>query len=234
MIIYVNGDSHSAGAEAVNSHCFADDDPTYRHLGRIPHPDNLLASYGSILANNLNSILVCDAESGASNDRTIRTTYNYLNNNPKPLAVVIGWATWDREEFFTHGVPYQISVGADDPHWPSEVKEYYRTWVKHSSPFKKAQYWHDRIYEMHKDLDARAIPHLFFNTYLSFNHNFITEYDWGNSYISPYSDAGTYYSWATTQGYNPATPTTHHFRADAHLAWGNHLTNIIKESIITT
>jgi len=41
MILYVNGDSHTAGAEAVNSHAFADDDPAYKHLGRLPHPDNL-------------------------------------------------------------------------------------------------------------------------------------------------------------------------------------------------
>ena len=234
MILYVNGDSHSAGAEAVNSHCFADDDPKYRHLGRIPHPDNLLASYGSILANNLNATLYCDAESGASNDRIIRTTYNYLSNHPKPLAIVIGWATWDREEFLTHGIPYQISVGSFDNSWPSEVKEYHRNWVNHSSPFKKEKYWHDRIYEMHMDLDARAIPHLFFNTYLSFNHNTITKYEWNNAYIDPYSDAGTYYTWAKAQGHDTATPDTHHFKADAHLAWGNHLTNTINESIITT
>ena len=233
MILYVNGDSHSAGAEAVNPYCFASDDLHYIALHRQPHPDNLAASFGAITATNLAATLVCDAESGASNDRIIRTTYDYLKDH-HPTLIVIGWATWDREEFSSHGIPYQISVGAYDPNWPKEVKEYYRTWIDHTAPFKKAQYWHDRIYAMHQDLQSRSIPHLFFNTYLSFNHDFITQKDWNNSYIDPYSDAGTYYTWAKEQGFDTATPTTYHFKADAHLAWGNHLTNIINESIITT
>jgi hypothetical protein len=62
LILYVNGDSHTAGAEAVNKHCFAEDDPQYKHLGRVPHPDNLLRSYGNVLAKNLSAELYCDAE----------------------------------------------------------------------------------------------------------------------------------------------------------------------------
>ena len=45
MILYVNGDSHTAGAEAVNSHAFAEDDPALYHLGRLPHPENLEVSW---------------------------------------------------------------------------------------------------------------------------------------------------------------------------------------------
>ena len=72
MILYVNGDSHSAGAEAVNDYCFAEDDPFYYALGRIPHPDNERASYGCNIANELFAILHCDAESASSNSRIIR------------------------------------------------------------------------------------------------------------------------------------------------------------------
>ena len=96
MILYVNGDSHSAGAEAVNQHCFAKDDTNYRHLGRVPHPDNESVSYGALLADNLNLTLQCSAESGGSNTRIIRTTRDYLKNNPTPTAIIIGWATWER------------------------------------------------------------------------------------------------------------------------------------------
>jgi hypothetical protein len=52
LILYVNGDSHSAGAEAVNDFCFANDDPLYYALGRIPHPDNERVSYVAILLTN--------------------------------------------------------------------------------------------------------------------------------------------------------------------------------------
>ena len=60
MILYVNGDSHSAGAEAVNPYCFAIDDPLYWGLGRRPHPDNERVSYGCQLANKLGAVLHCD------------------------------------------------------------------------------------------------------------------------------------------------------------------------------
>ena len=82
MIVYVNGDSHSAGGEAVNPYCFANDDPLYWALGRQPHPDNLRVSYGCELANMLYAVLECDAESSASNDRILRTTHEYLSNFP--------------------------------------------------------------------------------------------------------------------------------------------------------
>jgi hypothetical protein len=98
LILYVNGDSHSAGAEAINSFAFANDDPQYKYLGRVPHPDNLFVSYGNILAKNLSAELYCDAESDSSNDLIIRTTKHYLKNN-RPDLIVIGWSTWEREEW---------------------------------------------------------------------------------------------------------------------------------------
>ena len=41
MILYTNGDSHTAAAECVNNHAFAQDDQKYFMMGRAPHPDNL-------------------------------------------------------------------------------------------------------------------------------------------------------------------------------------------------
>ena len=40
MILYVNGDSHTAAAEAVNPHAFAMDDGQLFYMGRAPHPEN--------------------------------------------------------------------------------------------------------------------------------------------------------------------------------------------------
>ena len=50
MKIYINGDSHTVAAEAVNPHAFAEDDPEIFDLGREPHPDNLAVSWGKQLA----------------------------------------------------------------------------------------------------------------------------------------------------------------------------------------
>ena len=50
MILYANGDSHTAAAEAVNSYAFAEDDRNLVHLGRLPHPTNLAVSWGKKLS----------------------------------------------------------------------------------------------------------------------------------------------------------------------------------------
>ena len=55
MILYVNGDSHAAGAEAVNPHAFAEDDPELYYLGRLPHPENLQVTWGKLLSLALNA-----------------------------------------------------------------------------------------------------------------------------------------------------------------------------------
>ena len=38
MILYVNGDSHAAAAEAAVPHAWAEDDEFFWGLGRRPHP----------------------------------------------------------------------------------------------------------------------------------------------------------------------------------------------------
>ena len=102
-LLYVNGDSHSAGAEIAGPWCFAEDDSRHGKLGRVPHPDNLKLSYGQLLADKMNCRLICDAESASSNHRIIRTTLKQLiglQSMPvvRPDFIVIGWSTWERKE----------------------------------------------------------------------------------------------------------------------------------------
>ena len=117
------------------------------------------------------------------------------------------------------------------PPMPKNVQEAYRQWVVSADPNKKAQYWHDTIYQLHQELDQSNIPHLFFNTLHDFNHDFIQKLDWNNSYIAPYESNMTYWGWLSGQGYK--SNDWYHYKADAHEAWANHLTKIIKDSIIT-
>ena len=79
MILYVNGDSHTAAAEAINVHAFAEDDPKYFYLGRAPHPDNLSVSWGRLLSLALKAGFYCGAESASSNTRILRTTREWLD-----------------------------------------------------------------------------------------------------------------------------------------------------------
>ena len=228
MILYVNGDSHTAGAEAVNSFAFANDDPQYKYLGRVPHPDNLFVSYGNILAKNLSAELYCDAESASSNDRIIRTTRHYLKNN-QPDLIVIGWSTWEREEWLYEGQYWQINAGGVGDDWPDATKQQYKHWIKTIDHRQKEREAQEKIWALHQEL--ADIPHLFFNSYLALD--FTEHLVWNNSYLNPYDDSQTYYHWLSNQGYHTVNTSSYHYGPEAHHAWANRLTKIINESIIT-
>jgi len=218
MILYVNGDSHSAGAEAVNDYCFAGDDPFFYSLGRIPHPDNERASYGCNIANELFAILHCDAESASSNSRIIRTTREYIKNN-KPDAIIIGWSTWEREEWLHDDTYWQINAGGVGSDWPDAVKEKYTHYVANLDWNKATKQAHNQIHELHTELSDLKIPHLFFNTYNDFRTQ--DPLEWHDSYIDPYDPDMTYYKWLSDQGFE--SNQSYHFRADAHRKWAEFL-----------
>jgi len=241
LILYVNGDSHSAGAEAVNSFCFAEDDPLYYGLGRRPHPDNERASYGCLLANHLYAILHCDAESASSNDRIMRTTLEYLETE-KPDLVVIGWATWEREEWLHEGTYYQVTASGWDT-VPAEFAERYRNWVIEQGSSdainRRTIDAHNKIYQFHQLLNERGIRHLFFSTFHSFaniknlQHLGAEEYDWNGSYLMPYTDSMTYYNYLTSQGFPTVGPKSYHLGWQAHEAWADFLLPTVNELLAT-
>lgn len=235
MILYVNGDSHSAAAEAAVPYCFAQDDSLYYALGRQPHPENERVSYGCNLANQLHAILHIDAESASSNARIIRTTYQYLKDEGTPDAIVIGWATWEREEWLHNNQYYQVTAGGTDM-VPDELMDQYKAWVIAAADryAENEIQQHETIWQFHNMLKGLAIPHLFFNTYSCFAHirqNGLAQYDWGNNYIDPYAEESTYYTWLKQNGCNTVNPNSYHFGADAHDKWANflypHLTQLL-------
>jgi hypothetical protein len=233
VILYVNGDSHSAGAEAVNSCCFAEDDPLYYGLGRQPHPDNLQSSYGCDIANRLGAILHCDAESASSNDRILRTTREYLKEFT-PELVIIGWATWEREEWLHNGTYYQVTASGSDS-VPDSLQDQYKQWVveqDYAAREAKMLRWHAQLWDFHNELNEAQIPHLFFNTYSDFGQirrgQIITqvapsEHDWGTSYLDPYNQNSTYFNWLQLNGYATVRPDSYHYGAKAHRAWAKYL-----------
>lgn len=227
MILYVNGDSHSAGAEAVNPHCFAEDDPLYRALGRRPHPDNERASYGCLIANELGAILHCDAESASSNSRIIRTTRDYINNEGRPDMIIIGWSTWEREEWLLDNRYWQVNAGGVGHDWPEEIKERYKKYVVQIDWNRYEQQAHDEIFAFHNELTKLEIPHLFFNCYSDFQNQVMQ--DWNGCYIEPYDPDMTYWQWLTNNGFE--SNQSYHFRADAHRKWAEfllpHLTRLL-------
>jgi hypothetical protein len=216
MILYVNGDSHTAGAEAVNPYAFAEDDGQYFYMGRAPHPDNLNVSWGKLLSKSLKAGFHCAAESGSSNDRIIRTTRDWLSSNQKldKILIIVQWSTWEREEWFHNNLYYQVGSSGTD-HVPVELQEKYRNFVIGTDWQLKTEQAHETIWRFHQELVNANIDHIFFNGNNDFS-KIQDRRDWGTNYIDPYNPSGTYDSIIRAQGIDTVAPNSWHFGKDGH------------------
>ena len=219
MILYVNGDSHAAAAEAVNCHAFAEDDHRYFYMGRAPHPDNLAASWGRMLADVVKASFKCDAESASSNARILRTTRQWLKDTnllTTEVLVVIQWSTWEREEWQDEkGTYYQVNAsGIDDV--PDSMKERYKQFVVDVDWKSCTEGWHTKIWDFHTELESKGIKHIFFNGNNDFS-KIRSKLEWGNSYIGPYDSDKTYNAILTQAGHKTVAPNSWHFGKTAHV-----------------
>ena len=218
-MIYVNGDSHSAGAEILQDISFAKDDPYYLTYGRKAHPIALKETYGCHAAIALDITFFCDAESASSNARILRTTKDFLLQceNTDKLIVVIGWSTWEREEWKHKNDYLQITAGGTDS-VPESMADDYKKWVQNQTQenyIQKTKQWHDKIWDFHNELLDQKIKHVFFNTFSCFD-TVQEQQDWGIYYLSPYNRDFTMYQWLINQGYSTVATQSYHFGVNAH------------------
>jgi hypothetical protein len=216
MILCVNGDSHTAAAEAVNPHAFAEDDPQLGPLGRLPHPDNLNVSWGKLLSLTLKAGFHCLAESASSNARILRTTRTWLDQQTayNDILLIIQWSTWEREEWkYNDGYLQVGSCGLD--HVPQDLQEKYRHFVVGTNWQFKTEQAHNDIWQFHLELNDRNIKHIFFNGNNDFG-KITDQRNWGTSYIGPYDANSTYNSIIRSSGIDTVTPNSWHFGRDGH------------------
>lgn len=216
MILYVNGDSHTAAAEAVNLHAFAEDDPALFYMGRAPHPDNLAVSWGRLLGHALRCGFHCGAESASSNARILRTTREWLatQTHNQDMLLIIQWSTWEREEWLHNGTYYQVNASGADSVDP-ELEQRYKQYVTTVDWAQKTIQAHNEIWQFHLELLEQNIKHIFFNGNSHFES--ITEKkDWGVSYIDPYNPAMTFDQIIRSQGIQTVAPNSWHFGKDGH------------------
>jgi hypothetical protein len=216
MILYTNGDSHTAAAEAVNQHAFAEDDGQYFYMGRAPHPNNIRVSWGKLLSLSLQAGFKCDAESASSNNRILRTTRKYLTErlSNEDVLVIIQWSTWEREEWLHDGVYYQVNASGID-HVPQELQEKYRHYIMGIDWQAKTEEAHDEIWAFHKELESNGIRHIFFNGNNSFG-GIADKKDWGTSYIEPYDPKGTFSAKLELANIQTVAPNSYHYGKDGH------------------
>lgn len=205
MILYVNGDSHSRGV-GVQIH----------------------ESYPVIIAKEFGLDIVNEAQSGASNARILRTSKEYLASQQTPDLIVIGWSSWEREEWQYKNTYYNVNSSGHDP-LPKILEHSYKKWVIEQTPEilnKKSLHWHKEIFQFHKELLQKNIKHIFFNCMYNF-FQIEDKLDWDMNFIGPYDNDSSYYWWLTQQGYE--SDKWYHFRASGHQAWGDRLISYIKE-----
>ena len=225
-MIYINGDSHSAGAELVDGCCFAADDRRYIAWGSRAHPEAIPLTFGYKIAQALNQPFFMDAESASSNDRILRTTRQFVEQtqNKSKLFCVIGWTTWDREEWEYQDGHIQITASGIDSVPESMQGEYKECVINQTREElrRKRKLWTKQIMEFSQELVEQDIKHIFFHTY-------------------------DYIDYLKKQGYQTINDGEH-FGIDAHTAWFKHLlpqaieqfgvqntlTNVEKRSIVNT
>ena len=227
MILYANGCSHTAAAEAAVPDVFAVDDGK-NGIDRRPHPENLKASWCSHIARSLGAELICEAESGGSNPRILRTTREWVKNNPDKLAdtlIILQWTTWEREEWLHKGTWYQVNASGID--WvPEELQQQYKEYVVNVDWNIKTQQAHEDIWRLHQELRDQKIRHVFFSGHSTFS-DIQNQYNWGQHYMDPYIRESSYHNWLVQNGGTYANPKSYHFDAKSHRLWAQHLLQYI-------
>jgi len=235
MILYVNGDSHTAAAEATNLHAFAEDDSQYFYKGRAPHPDNLKVSWGKLLSEYLHAGFHCGAESASSNERILRTSRKWIEETyPKfndELLVIIQWSTWEREEWVIDDEYYQINASGKD-NLPESHQEKYKEFISTLNLPRKTMHVHKDIWDFHRELLEKNIKHIFFNGNICFR-TINNIQDWGVNYIGPYDSDKTFHAILKESGFKTVSPDSWHYGRDAHSFWARHMLQyILKHNII--
>ena len=211
MLLYANGDSHS--------------------LGAIKGGGNV-KSFVQYVAENFDLQIHNDSEGASSATRIIRTTKEYFTNNSTDNSfVLVGWGTWEREEWLYENIHYNVMVGWYK-HLPEKLQERYNQWDKqqdYSLLVKKSRLVHQEIHDFHNWLMQQNIPHLFFNCMYDFQGvKTQDQVEWNSCYIGPYNNEQSYFWYLKNRKYE--YDRWYHFPTEAHTEWGTVLIDHIKEN----
>jgi hypothetical protein len=234
MLLYINGDSHTAAAEAVVPHAFAQDDTLLNHLDERPHPYNLAVSWAVRLGRKLRTEPVIEAQSGGSNFRIMRMTRDWLQRTADHAnrMVILQWSTWERQEWRYRDQWIQITASGIDS-VPKKFRDRYREFVISVDWPRVTQFWHDEIWRLHQELLAQSIPHVFFNG----NNDFARiqdRRDWSGHYIGPYDSNLTFDRVIRTRGHRPVRPESWHFGPEGHRFWSEFLLQYMLDNNIVS
>jgi hypothetical protein len=217
MILYVNGDSNSAGTDLTD----------------------ISRSWPHILSRQLDCDLINHASPGASNAKISRTLQEFINQytgDVNDIFFIVGWTSWEREEWIYNGQFFSVNAGEKINLTP-ELNNRYKQWVTEQNfetMCSKSKYWHDEIYKWHTWFLTNNIRHLFFNSVMSFQYEVVPSDQfhvaWEENFLEPYDSDYSYYHYLKNHGY-PQTKYCH-FLEPAQEVWAKVLHKFIKDKQI--
>ena len=208
MKLFVNGCSHSAG------------DGT----------STLANSWPNQLAGLLGADLINYSLSGASNQRMIRTTREWLSSIDvqKKHFVIIGWSSWEREEWYHNQQFYQVNAGGHS-RLPRELKDRYMKYVSqldNNGYVNAAKDTEEEIYQLAEDLQYYQVEYLFFNSFMQISET-LKNNRWDYRYMTPFSNELNYFTYLEQAGHLPESGR--HFKDVAQTTWAQVVFQYIKK-----
>jgi hypothetical protein len=180
-------------------------------------------SFVDTVAEHFNYKIHNDSVGASSATRIIRTTKEYFDNNIKEdTFVLIGWGTWEREEWEYLNTHYNVMVGWYK-HLPLELQERYKQWEleqDYDMLVQKSIKVHKDIHDFHIWLQQQNIPHVFFNCMYDFQGvSYEQQCNWTKCYIAPYDGAQSYVWYMKNKNYEH--DKWYHFAQEAHTEWAH-------------
>lgn len=244
-LLYVNGCSHSCGAEIS-------------YVGSMREPKDLDSSWAGKLANKYDLFHYNDAVSGNSNETILSTTINSVlklldEYNPKELLVIIGWSSFERTDFIYEGTRYRFVPGCQEldyfKEWPKVVKRAFDNWIISTDPYNESMNKFSLIYySMRNFLKLHQIDYYFFNAvnHVHYpavnllheldkhtpNHKLFKLMEADNNYLNPFDKESCYYQYMRTRYDGHVGGRNHHFLEDAQDEWAKILEEKIKHKLI--
>jgi hypothetical protein len=216
MNLFLNGDSNMSGAE-------------------VPREQSIAWTLADLLGA---SVCTNWSLTGCSNDRIYDSMIKYLETNP-PDMIVIGWTESNRIQWFDNDIGQLLEINAREiSSQPYTVQQTTRAAAVRdlmtlNSPYGRYQsiYWHNKIFNLHRMLKYRQIPHLFFSAidlFQSLEEKY--HFDWGPDYYHAYQTS--YRTWGIQNHKQEVTPGRFHFVGSAQIEWAHMLFNHIRRTHI--
>ena len=244
-VLYVNGCSHSCGAEI--SKVFSE-----------RTTEDLEKSFGGIISKKFNLLHVNDALPGCSNKIICSTTIHHIlklleDFKSSEIFVLIGWTHPLRSEVIYNETLYHFSGATNSfPHfkdYPSIVQDCYNNWVNITDLSNTI--YNDfslNYFSLVSFLNFYKIDYYFFNAvspicrpeknYLhkinqnETNYRLFDLIENDANYLEPYNRNLTYYNYLQYKGYDcKIDKRNHHFTEDAHIEWSNVLLDKINNKL---